>query len=137
MLFEFLAMIPQAGPVETAVPTLSSVYISSTPGGCAGGSNFRHVFPNASMTLNWSSTNFNSALHEYRIYQDNVLVSTQDTSTSYTKTIYGAEGVGGNQWEANWTFRVDIVRKSDNVVRASITADPFVQFYGDCGSLLV
>lgn len=142
MLFQFLAMIPQlpaaggggGGGGEPPVPTIASAGITHFAGVCVN----HNLQVNANLHANWTSTNFDSNLHEYRIYQDSVLVATQGGSTSYLKQIPGVVEDGcGASWQSSWVFRVDIVRKSDSVVLASATIqgnvnNQWVWYYGTC-----
>lgn len=134
MLFEFLAMIPQTGPVEGPTPTLSNVALTHSAGVCSGIS----ISVSARITVNWSETNFNSALHEHRIYQDNVLIATLGAASSYSKFIPGVIEDGcGSSWQSDWVFRVDTVRKSNGGVLASVEATAnvgthHIWYYGTC-----
>lgn len=142
MLFRFLSMIPQydtvggggGGGAPPPVPALTSAYITHFAGVC----NSHILQVNATVTVNWTQTNFDNTLHEYRIYQDNVLVSVQGTSSLYFKQVSGVVEDGcGSSWQSDWVFRVDIVRKSDGVVLASREAtgnanNHHVWYYGTC-----
>lgn len=143
MFISMLAMIPQfdtvvggggGGGGEPPAPTISNMTLTHFAGVCTN----HNLTVNANVGFNWTETNFNSSLHEHRVYQDNVLLSTFGTGTSYLKQIPGVVQDGcGASWQSDWVFRVDIVRKSDSVVLASATVpgnvnDHWMWYYGTC-----
>jgi len=108
-------------------PSLNSLTLSTgSLGTCV-----THPLQPAQLNVAWTSTNFNSALHDYKVYRDGVLVNTTDT-LSYTLVLAGlVENACQHPQDIIFNYRVDIVRTSDSVVLASKSAS-VTKSYGDC-----
>lgn len=132
MFFAILAAMD--GGTATVPPTTSTPSVTSTStGACALGV----PSPAASIRVSWTITNPDATLYEAKLYENSILVSTQNTAASMTwdKTITGsvesAQAVSGF-WFADWTYRLDVVRKSDSQVMDSKTSTMWGQEYGSC-----
>lgn len=102
---------PETTPEFTSGPSAAIQF----DGFCSGGS---VSFPSRT-NISWTASNFNASLHDYKVYKDGILVSTQSTSP-YTHQVDGFITNGFfHPTFKSWTFRVDIVRKSDSAVLAT------------------
>ena len=130
MFFAMLAAMD--GSVAAADPVVSNVAVATNnAGACFAGT----VDTEAIIDVTWSVANSNATLYRARLYENDILVSTQDSdaSMSWQKTITGAVENGPNgQWNADWTYRVDIERKSDSQVMSSASSSQWTQLYGSC-----
>lgn len=122
-------MLAGQAPVIAPDPSFSVAPASASQfsGICNGGA---VSFP-ARVRVSWTALNFDPALHEYRVYQDGILVSTQAFSP-YDKQVNGyiLDGFYHPVF-FSWVFRVDIVRKSDGVALAS-GSTTWSHYYGTC-----
>lgn len=117
------AVVPAVPPSFSAGPSAATQFVGACSGGSVG-------FP-ARVRLSWTAVNFNAALHEYRVYQDGILISTQ-SSSPYDKQVNGyIEGGFYFPVQFSWLFRVDIVRKSDGIALAS-GSTTWTKYYGTC-----
>jgi len=128
----FVMLAAMDGAVAAATPTTSTPDVNTLNAGACFGS-----IPNpaASIRVTWTITNPDAALYSAKLYENNILKSTQDTAASmnYDKTVAGfVEGGNGNWWNADWTYRVDVVRKSDSEVVSTGTSAEWTQQYGEC-----
>lgn len=115
--------VPEVTPSFSAGPSAATQFV----GQCSGGS----VSVPARVNISWTALNFNAALHEYRVYQDGILLGTT-SSSPYPKVVNGyIEGGFFHPIEFSWLFRVDIVRKSDGVTLAS-GSTIWTKYYGTC-----
>lgn len=117
------AVPPPPDPSFSVAPSSASVFGGFCSGGSVG-------FP-AKLRVSWTAINFNAALHEFRVYQDSILVNTT-SSSSWDKDVVGyiLDGFFHPVF-FSWLFRVDIVRKSDGVVLAS-GSTTWSHYYGTC-----
>ena len=129
MLMQMLLMLASqqgSGGGGSPTPTLDSLTISGSSGTC-----ITTPLQPASITVSWTSSNYDSSLYDYKVYQDDILKSTQDT-TSYGQQQAGlVENDTHCQEQRTFNFRVDIVRTSDSVVMATRSASS-TRNYGRC-----
>lgn len=129
-MLPLLLIMRAATPVLT--PAVSSLAASTGSAGACNPSG--GIDTEASVHVSWSVANANSTLYSAKLYKSGVLVATQDTtaSMSYSETVAGAVENGSvDPWVANWTYRVDIVRKSDSHTMDSASTS-FTRNYGGC-----
>lgn len=91
----------------------------------------------AVLRISWTLVNVDAARFDIKLYEDGVqLVPTLPGDTTlYDKTIAGSVVAGRYPvWQSNWIYRVDVVRKDDNVVVSSSTSEAWIQSYGGCFS---
>lgn len=88
----------------TADPHISGLIAVSTAGDAPTG-------VSATVALHWQSYSVSDLLHVVKVYQDNVLVSSQAPSVNgYTKTIdgYALATTFTNRTTLAWNFRVEL-----------------------------
>lgn len=117
----------EATPQFTVLPTVTSAFA----GFCSGGRG-AVTSASAAIQLAWSLSPGYGTSYYARIYENDILVSSNITASTYTRSMTGlVESGGGNP--ANLTFRVDIVRRSDSAVVASRSSAQWTQRYaGTC-----
>ena len=127
MLALLLALAAAQEAAETT-PSLDSLSISTNQTGtCFAGT----VETSAAIQVDWTATNFNPATHQYKVYRDGVLVSTQGTEG------YGLElsGLVENDphlaQTIDFNYSVQIERTSDSAVLAS-REESETKSYGVC-----
>ena len=128
----FLLLAAMDGSVAAANPVVSNVAVATNNAGACTGTS---PDPEAAIDVTWDVANANSTLYRARLYENDILVSTQDSdsSMSWQKTITGSVENGPNgQWNADWTYRVDIERKSDDQLMSSASSSQWTQLYGSC-----
>jgi hypothetical protein len=125
-----LQILLSCAPVGTAPggfsPSVNNVVVNtSDTGSCSPPTPAR-------ILVSWNIANFDAALHVMKVYENGILVNT-GTVASYAKRIgsyveYGSIG----SFTSDWTYRVDLIRLSDNHVLSSSTSAPWNQLYGSC-----
>lgn len=112
-------------------PQLSAISVDHGSYGMCDGINMTPS-EEATIVVSWTATNFDSSLHEFKVYQNGVLVSTQSTQ-SYTKTMTSRVVDGPrNQLTTNYAFNVKLVLKSSGAVLVSKTSAVWAVTYGSC-----
>lgn len=116
-------------------PAVSGVSVATGVTGQCTGSQFSGgalVTP-ATIVVSWAMANASSN-YTTNIYENGVfLASVANTTTSYTKTISGAVQNGAaSRFNANWVYRIDVVRNADSVVVSTASSAEWVQAYGQC-----
>jgi hypothetical protein len=107
---------------------MTSVTVASTNGGACDG---LIASPPASILVSWSADRFDPTLHTFKVYENDVLKSSQ-TSTTYAKTIAGnVEFSDFASWVSDWTYRVDVVDAA-GIVLSSMSSDAWQIPYGSC-----
>ena len=123
---------PTGTPPTTSTPTVATL----TTGACGVG----HTIASAAqIRIAWTVTNPDGVNYDAKLYENGILLSTQAVTASmhYDKTIGGAvEGDAGHAWLSDWTYRLDIVRKSTSAVVDSQSSAPWEVQYGDCSGQL-
>jgi hypothetical protein len=100
-----LAMAVQSAVEIT--PSLDSLTLSTGVSGTC----ITHPLQPATIRLDWTSTGFNGAGQDYKVYRDGILVATTD-STVYSLQLAGlVENDTHNSQNITFNYRVDIVRK--------------------------
>lgn len=133
MLFALFAAMHDASAVPAGLtPQVSSIAAASlNPGHCVVGTTVPSQ--SAQVRASWTLTNMDTTLYDTKLYENNVLVATTTGVLLWDKTVTGAVEFGNrNPWSASWTYRLDIVRKSDGQIVARKTASEFDQEYGGC-----
>ena len=128
MFFLMLAAMGEGAAVTD--PSVNTPTVATNnAGACTAGS----PDPEASIRVSWTITN-SAAGYTTKVYENDILVSSQAiTLDFYDKTVTGAVQNGPNgSWNADWTYRVDIVRTSDGSVVSSGTSSQWTQLYGSC-----
>jgi hypothetical protein len=119
-------MAAQTAPeITPSLDTLSGV--TGQAGTCFGG----HVQTAATLRIQWTATNYNSATQTFYVYEDGLLVDGL-TGLSHTKVMSGLkENDPHHEQDYTATWTVEIRRNSDNTLLDS--AQVLVEkFYGDC-----
>lgn len=132
-LFLLTAMGEQA---ETPAPEVVSAVQINLGGACnfPGGG----LAVAAQIGVQWSITNPDDTNYEVRVYRDGSFRAAYDTTdTEHLETVAGVveDGVVGAdtyQFTGSWTFRVDVVRKSDSVVVSTKSTTPTPIDYYTC-----
>lgn len=117
---------PIVTPQFTAGPTVGT--------GFAGACNTstHTVAFRATVRVSWTLSAPYGALYQAKIYENGIFV-TNWGATSWDKNVDGLVEGSNRTFTSDWTYRVDIVRISDNAVVASATTAAWVQDYGTCG----
>lgn len=135
MLFALFAAMPDAASGAALTPLVSSIAAASLRAGeCSPG----HTTPalSAQVRVSWALVNEDTSVYDTKLYENGVLVATPTGLTQWDKTITGSVEYGNRApWSANWTYRLDVVRKSDGQVVASKTSALFHMEYGGCADL--
>ena len=111
---------------STNQPTVAT----NQAGACFAGS----PDPSASITVDWTITNPSSD-YRMRLYENDIQVYVADSDgvSSYDKEVTGfVQNGSGGPWNADWTYRVDVERKSDSAVVSTQTSATWTQAYGSC-----
>lgn len=134
MLFALFAAMPDTSdPVLT--PQVSTIAAASLSSGACSPGHTAPQFP-AQVRVSWTLQNMDTSLYDTKLYENGVLVATTSGVLQWDKTITGAVEFGNrNPWVANWTYRLDVVRKTDAQVVASKTSAQFHMEYGGCSDL--
>ncbi|HEX7019007.1 MAG TPA: hypothetical protein VF159_03285 [Gemmatimonadaceae bacterium] len=133
------ALAPHAGQVIAPAPLISGAAVAHESfGACGAGSKAGQTLSSASIRVSWVLTNPAPNDYYLRVYENGSLVATlSGADTFWVKTIAGSvdagHGARSAKWFSNWTYRIDIVRKVDQVVVGSATTAPWVNQYGSCG----
>lgn len=126
-----ILLLAHAASSQPDVPGVSgAVVVSDFMGACYNGA----LDTPASIELQWNVAQANNTLYETQIRENGVLVATvPSTTTSWLKEVTGYVQNGSyHQFTSNWTYKVDMVRKSDGVAVGSTTASTWAQLYGKC-----
>ncbi len=109
---------------------MQTLSVSSGSGGeCDGIS----LISAASVLVEWTALNFDADLHQYKVYENNVLKSTQ-TTTSYSRDVVGRIAGGSFPIDSDWTFRVDLCDLEGDAISSMVAAEWSVG-YGRCFGL--
>lgn len=131
-----LAALAQASP-STPYPAISGVAANEPTGGACSSVVHGLVQTPAQVQLTWAMAHVDTTNFETKVYENSILVATVTNDVlSWTKTITGAVSVanGGNSafFTSNWTYRVDVSRKSDGSVVDSVNGPTWIELYGGC-----
>lgn len=132
MFVAFLAAMAEAAEPAPAEPTLGAVTVASLNDGACSGST---PTPAASLRVSWSAASPDATLYDTKVYKNGVLQATlPNTTTTHDETVTGYV-LGGlrNSFASSWTYRVDVVRKSDSQVVSTQSSAPWQEEYGQCG----
>lgn len=131
-MFVHLAMAASQTTAPVPTPQLSNLAVARITGGACGGGGPSGISEHAAIRVSWVVTDFDIGLHTMRVYENNILKSSQSES-QYDKTVFGSVEYGPfSQWRSDWTYRVDVVRIADGAVLASQQAAAWQQTYGAC-----
>lgn len=87
----------------------------------------------AQVRISWTGLHDNSD-YEMQVKKDGVLVATTTIKAGYA--VYTVTGLVEDGTDSpitsDWVFSLHIVRKSDDVVVSTRTAEPWEQIYGGC-----
>jgi hypothetical protein len=85
----------------------------------------------ATIRLDWTASSYNSALYDFKVYRDGVLVATTDSNVYLLQIAGLVENDTHHQQDITFNYRLDIVRNSDSQVMdtRSISA---TKHYGNC-----
>lgn len=117
------------GAAATSTPT-----VASTASGTCSGSN---TGQSAALRVSWTITNPAPTQYAARLYENGILKQTSDTaaSMSWDKIVSGyVEDGPRSPFTADWTYRVDVVDKSNGRVVSSKTSATWERTYGLCSS---
>jgi hypothetical protein len=114
------------------VPQISNAVIVQTNAGACGFGGT--VTTSAQNRLSWTLVNPNAVDYDIGVYENGVRISGGPGNTTFLDMeITGSVRNGPfSQWNSNWTYRVDVERKSDGVVVASATSNNWNVTYGSC-----
>jgi hypothetical protein len=118
--------------VSALTPQVSSIAAASLQSGSCTVGQTTPAQP-AKVRTSWTLANMDTSLYDTKLYENGVLVATPTGVLLWDKTIAGSVEYGNRApWFASWTYRLDIVRKSDGQVVATRTSATFAQEYGGC-----
>lgn len=125
MLFQVL--IALAGVTDAVVASVSAISAATLAAGVCASSTW------ASVRVSWTLASYDAALYRTDLYKNGSLVSSP-TGTSYDETVDGYVEFGlYSRFTASWTYRIDVVRRADNVV-VSTRSVVWSKVYGTCHS---
>lgn len=115
-----------------AVPQISNAVLSEVTGGACGFGGT--VATSAQNQLAWTLTNPDAADYDISVYENGVRIAgvAGDTTSLLIEITGNVRNGTFFPWESNWTYRVDVVRKSDSVVVATATSNTWIVAYGGC-----
>ncbi len=135
MLNTLLGVMAASAYVPPVQPSVTSVTVSLSTGGACKSPRGTGVSPSAIVRATFAIANSNYALFTTKVYKDGALRKTLTaagtTTDDFTVTGYVA-GETGHSFTANYVWRVDIIRNSDNVVVSTRTSATYTNEFGDC-----
>jgi hypothetical protein len=119
---------PPVVPHFTAGPTVATLF--------AGTCNvpLRIVASPATLRVSWTLSSAYGALYQAKVYENGILKNTS-TNFNYDKIVSGYVEGDNDTMDADWTYRVDIVRISDSAVVASGSVN-WQKSYGNCSGIV-
>lgn len=132
MLLALFAAMPADSSVPGATPQVTSIAtVSLRAGACQAG----HTQPliSAAVRTTWAVSNMDQNLYDTRLYQNGTLVGIVTNVSQWDQDVSGSVEDGNRaMWSYDWSYRLDVVRKSDGQVVASRTAATLTRNYGGC-----
>lgn len=123
--------VSESSPVPTPQITAGPTVATGFAGAC---NTFLHTVAfRATVRISWTLSAGYAGLYQAKIYENGILIVTS-TSTFYDRNVDGLVEGSNHTFTSNWTYRVDIVRISDNAVVSSGTTAAWVQDYGNCSN---
>ena len=130
MLMQMLLMLASqqgsGGGGGPTPPAMTSLTITSSNGTC-----ITTPLQPAVVTVSWTASNYDSSLYDFKLYQDDILKATQDSTSAAFQQAGLVQGDTHCPEDRTFNFRVDIVRTSDSVVISTMSGSNTFH-YGRC-----